>query len=363
MERNWLIRTTQNQILGPVPKAKVIEFLQKSALGLQDEVTSGNGHWFSLKEKDLVEKYLYGDIPQGYNPISESRSVLFNRENPDKTSSLNNAPINKGPGLKLDSNGQTALPANEDLEYPDITIINNTIASQLNSVIPSEKISPGHFKVPKSDDLSFPDGPSLSAHHSSGSSAKGNELVNLVISSESIVYPEAGDLDYPDLGGLNIAEELSVPPVAPAKVVEKKKTNVDFNNEVEGDSGLSLVYSIIPEERIENEERPEKVELPAPPVIKKEKKIKFTAKGSVSHEDSKEVTKETVKEIPKEITKEEVRENSSISKKDRTERTMPDHLKKRNDSYLMYVLIILVLIVVSLFFYYYRTILNKPLLV
>jgi len=68
-ERNWLIRTTQNQILGPVAKAKVIEFMEKGALGLNDEVTSGNGFWFSLKEKDLVDKFLYGDIPQGYNPF------------------------------------------------------------------------------------------------------------------------------------------------------------------------------------------------------------------------------------------------------------------------------------------------------
>ena len=48
MERNWLIRTTQNQILGPVAKAKLLEFLQKGALGLNDEVSSGNGYWFSL---------------------------------------------------------------------------------------------------------------------------------------------------------------------------------------------------------------------------------------------------------------------------------------------------------------------------
>jgi len=77
MERNWLIRTTQNQILGPVSKAKVLEFLQKGALGPGDEVCSGNGYWFYIKEKDLVDKYLHGDVPQGYNPISESISVLL----------------------------------------------------------------------------------------------------------------------------------------------------------------------------------------------------------------------------------------------------------------------------------------------
>ena len=51
--------------------------------------------WFWLKEKDLVDKYLYGDVPQSYNPISESKSVLSKRENPDKTMSLNATPANK----------------------------------------------------------------------------------------------------------------------------------------------------------------------------------------------------------------------------------------------------------------------------
>src|SRR5690349_5462118 len=94
MDRNWLIRTSQNQILGPVAKQKLLEFIQKGALGMMDEVTSGNGYWFSLKEKELVEKYLHGDLPQGYNPISESRSVVSRKDNPDKTTSINTAPVN-----------------------------------------------------------------------------------------------------------------------------------------------------------------------------------------------------------------------------------------------------------------------------
>jgi hypothetical protein len=55
----------------------------------------------------------------------------------------------------------------------------------------------------------------------------------------------------------------------------------------------------------------------------------------------KEVTKDLPKELPP--------------------RSMPEHLKKRNDNYLMYLLVIIVLIILSLFFYYYSNILNKPL--
>ncbi|MDO9181812.1 MAG: hypothetical protein Q7U04_05360, partial [Bacteriovorax sp.] len=150
MERNWLIRTTQKQILGPVAKSKVLEFLDKGALGLNDEVSSGNGYWFSLKEKDLVEKYLLGDVPQTYNPISESISVLSKRENPDKTTSLNATPINKTQVLKVGAMLAGILPNESDLEFPDITIV-NTSASTLLYAPNSE------LKMPTTDDLEFPD--------------------------------------------------------------------------------------------------------------------------------------------------------------------------------------------------------------
>ncbi|MDD4975620.1 MAG: hypothetical protein PHY93_14785, partial [Bacteriovorax sp.] len=164
MERNWLIRTTQKQILGPVAKAKVLEFLQKGALGINDEVTSGNGYWFSLKEKDLVDKYLFGDVPQGYNPISESKSVLSKRENPDKTTSLNATPANKTQVLKIGALGPGIFPANDDLEYPDITMLNTTAGAQLNQevrpvapTVASRADSSEETKLPTSDDLEFPD--------------------------------------------------------------------------------------------------------------------------------------------------------------------------------------------------------------
>jgi len=76
MERNWLIRTGQNQILGPVTKDKVKELINSGSLDLEDEVCSGNGYWFKIKEDDLVDKYLNGDYIQSFDPISEAKSVL-----------------------------------------------------------------------------------------------------------------------------------------------------------------------------------------------------------------------------------------------------------------------------------------------
>jgi hypothetical protein len=116
MEKNWLIRTKNNHILGPVSKQKVRELLEKGSIKADDELTSGNGYWFFVREKELVDKYVIGDIPQGFNPVMEAETVLA-----------------KGAAQEI---GETMVPNEGDLEYPDL--------GESNS------------KVPEEDDLEYP---------------------------------------------------------------------------------------------------------------------------------------------------------------------------------------------------------------
>ncbi len=76
MEKNWLIRTKSNHILGPISKEKVLELFHNGSIKRDDEVCSGNGYWFFIREDELVEKFLLGNEPQGFNPISEAKDVL-----------------------------------------------------------------------------------------------------------------------------------------------------------------------------------------------------------------------------------------------------------------------------------------------
>jgi hypothetical protein len=76
MEKNWLIRTKSNHILGPVSKEKVLELYQKGSIKPDDEICSGNGYWFFIRETDLVERFLIGDDAQDFNPMSEAKDVL-----------------------------------------------------------------------------------------------------------------------------------------------------------------------------------------------------------------------------------------------------------------------------------------------
>jgi hypothetical protein len=81
MGKNWLIRTKSNHILGPVSKEKVQELYQNGSIKPDDEICSGNGYWFFIRESDLVNKYLMGTTSQTYNPISEAKDVLTLKEN------------------------------------------------------------------------------------------------------------------------------------------------------------------------------------------------------------------------------------------------------------------------------------------
>ena len=55
MGKNWLIRTKSNHILGPVSKDKVVELYQNGSIKPDDEICSGNGYWFFIRESELVD--------------------------------------------------------------------------------------------------------------------------------------------------------------------------------------------------------------------------------------------------------------------------------------------------------------------
>lgn len=76
MNKTWLIRTKNNHILGPVSREKIQTLLENKTLNLEDELCSGNGYWFSVKEEDLVQKYIQDQQVQSYNPISEAPTIL-----------------------------------------------------------------------------------------------------------------------------------------------------------------------------------------------------------------------------------------------------------------------------------------------
>ena len=93
MEKEWLIRTHHNQILGPVSKEKIKHLIDENTLTGEDEIACGNGFWFKVKEKELVEKYVFGDFVQGFDPIGEAEDVITAPENSSSSKKLSIIPI------------------------------------------------------------------------------------------------------------------------------------------------------------------------------------------------------------------------------------------------------------------------------
>ena len=382
MERNWLIRTTQNQILGPVTKQKILEFIQKGALGSSDEVTSGNGYWFHLREKDLVEKYLYGDIPQGYNPISESKSVLSRRENPEKTTSINNSPVNQSVEVKITST-VGVIPKSEDLDFPDITIVGKAMPNL--ELASSSEIN---TKLPDDNDLEFPDVELITQNVKNSppltiaSSPKISPVVSELKTSQSPVekkstksqgsveeiihYPKEDDLEFPDLDSIKTSPKIekgkvdlshqytrtvALDNVQKEEVLpESNFSDPEINFKVD-EKDMAKKYrsndedSVINAQKIEEIEEGQKVKIKVGKKFDKgpqldEKKLLHERKTK-SH-DIQQLRKNT-NELPNDAA-----EVQGVS------------LKKRNDNYLFFILIILILIIIAVFFYF-KEILNKPL--
>ena len=93
MDKNWLIRMQDHQILGPVTKEKILELIENGTLKENDEISSGNGYWFWIKEHELLEKYLRQEETQSFNPANSFEGK-------------------KGHYI------EGTLPEGEDLEYP-----------------------------------------------------------------------------------------------------------------------------------------------------------------------------------------------------------------------------------------------------
>jgi len=71
-QKNWLVRTKSNFLLGPISKQKLIELIESGSVLQDDEVSSGNGHWFFFRELEFVNRYIFGNEIQSFNPVSEA---------------------------------------------------------------------------------------------------------------------------------------------------------------------------------------------------------------------------------------------------------------------------------------------------
>jgi len=140
-EKRWLIRTRSKQILGPASKEKIISLLEKSSLSDDDELTSGNGYWFWVKEKALVDKYLYEGAKQGFNPISEAETKLgsIEKEDIEKPLVLDVSNQSMAPHVSTINTDEAIFPNEEELAFPEVVSISDEDLISDNEVIQDDE--------------------------------------------------------------------------------------------------------------------------------------------------------------------------------------------------------------------------------
>lgn len=307
MEKNWLIRTRSKKILGPISKEKLIEFVNKGSLIAEDEITSGNGYWFKVKEKDLLEKYIFGDIPQSFNPISEAPNILtaFDQRERETTASFKPSGMPKEIIERTNSGKYqeaVVVPSDDDLDYPDLDVA-----------------------IPEQEDLEYPDLDMMS-----------NQTYDFEFDDHTIV---SSSLNLNDL-----KKELEKPVKQESKL-SLTSTDDEFSGEIVLPDSSELEY---PEIEVKSERKREEAPLP-PPVSKLEiEKPTSNITPQISDRVQKKVTK-----------KKAVKRTKALKVSSKQPVKSPKGI--RNDFVFLFLLLGLVLMAFYGVYYYWTEVLHKDL--
>lgn len=335
MDKNWLIRTKNFQILGPVSKDKIINFIEQKKLSPEDEIGSGNGYWFFISEQDLLERHLYGDIPQGFNEVSEAQSVVSIKKD-GQTASINisrQALEEVGRSVKEVSNPEILVPVDDDLAYPNMDAISVPDNEDL------EYPNLDEISVPSGEDLEYPDMdsvgssmigageievPSFDEDPTLGISEASSNNTEVVLSEEDLAegkLPESDDLEYPDISSIG-------------KSVEEEIATFESENAFEEDT---QEVNVVPIDRKTSMES--RVTLSG--TTESELKVKEKLKAQIKNHPRSARRKKAPPKVEREMQSKKLR-------------------RGRNDSYLFILLIVFVAFVIGIFFYYKRTFSSIP---
>ena len=77
MKKNWLIRTKEHEIIGPLSEDKVRDLILNNKLVDEDELCFGSSFWFFVKEKDFLKEHFdIGSDTQIIKELNDDEMVL-----------------------------------------------------------------------------------------------------------------------------------------------------------------------------------------------------------------------------------------------------------------------------------------------
>lgn len=81
MKKNWLVRTFDKKILGPISREKLISLILDGKLMESDEICPGNHFWVYVKERVLCAELL--EAPELLGPLTSPEEEQANLELPE----------------------------------------------------------------------------------------------------------------------------------------------------------------------------------------------------------------------------------------------------------------------------------------
>ncbi|MBC7693756.1 MAG: hypothetical protein H7222_18465 [Methylotenera sp.] len=113
----WLIRTSKNHIMGPLPRLALCEKIQNGGLVLQDEICPANGYWIYLHESEEVSRHL-GILPKPLDS-EESTETETETETATATEKIVAAPPHAAPPPHSNSPSHELKPESVSGKHPD----------------------------------------------------------------------------------------------------------------------------------------------------------------------------------------------------------------------------------------------------
>lgn len=115
----WMVRTSNLQVLGPFSKDEVIEMIQSGEVLHQDEVCRGNSYWFFVHEQDELQKQLGIQLPV--------------HKNPENTDEITETDTRAARGAPAASRTAIASAAPKESELSETSDAGNTVMFSLQS--------------------------------------------------------------------------------------------------------------------------------------------------------------------------------------------------------------------------------------
>ncbi len=71
-DEQWMVRTSMNEVVGPMSRDALIAQIREGKLGLEDEVCKAHSYWIYLDEADEVKRQLGIEMPRAKNGHEDS---------------------------------------------------------------------------------------------------------------------------------------------------------------------------------------------------------------------------------------------------------------------------------------------------